>query len=173
MAADPIDIVTLGEARSFLNIVSTDHDLELEAVITAASQMWVNRYGPVASTAYTETHHGVTGSLALNRYPVLTVTSVTGLGGALTGYAVDNGSGVVRGLLSCSDDVTVVYTAGRAAVPADLHHAVLLLVKHLWETQRGATRRSGTGGADNAGTAFSWPWRVEQIGEAYRQAGFA
>jgi hypothetical protein len=72
----------------------------------------------------------------------------------------------------------VVYSAGRASCPADLLLAVRELVRHIWETQRGGTRRPGSSASSEtantiAGAAYLFPFRVEQLLAPYIQPGFA
>lgn len=192
-----VDIVTLAEAKAFLNIGDATHDNELPAYITSASEMWVKRGGPGVSTEYTEWHDGGRPMIALNRYPVVSVTSVTEVSGTssttLTGadpgtsggsddYSIDKATGVmVRRSAGVATpfaggfrNIKVVYNAGAATVPEDIKHAILLLVLHQWETQRGGTKRSKSNSDDyQPGITYSWPRRVEEILAAHVTPGIA
>ena len=199
--ADPGDVVTLDEAKAFLNITVATFDVELAGFVTAASRMWVNRVGPVASSVFTEWYDGGVPQIALRQTPVLSVTSVVESYGSTTrytltdqpltgdgptnawGYTIDmqtglltrRATGVAVPFATGRRTVQVVYTAGYAAVPEDIKHAVLLLIMHLWATQRGGSRRPGQGGTDDwrPDFAFSWPSRVEEIAAGYRIPGIA
>ena len=195
------DVVSLDEAKAFLNITVATFDGELTGFITAASRMWINRVGPVSSSVFTEWYDGGVPQIALRQVPVLSVTSVVESYGSTTryvlteqplnsggsmsawGYTVDlstglltrRATGVAVAFAIGRRNVEVVYTAGYAAAPADIKHAVLLLIMHLWQTQRGGSRRPGQGGTDDwrPDFAFSWPSRVEEIAAGYRVPGIA
>jgi hypothetical protein len=72
-------------------------------------------------------------------------------------------------------NVHVQYTAGYAVVPAELKLAGLLLLQHLWATQRGGARRPGLGGDDSGGPSDydAFPSRVEEILANYYTPGIA
>lgn len=185
--SDPVDVVTLAEAQAYLNITVSTYDFELAGFITAASRLWTQRVGPVNSTAYDETYDGGRTRIVLRRAPVLTVTSVVESWGAISytltesygtwSYSLDHSTGLLtRRTMGTAvpfapgqRNVEVSYTAGYATPPADIKHAVLLLILHLWETQRGGARRIGQGGTDDwrPDFAFSWPSRVEAIAASY------
>lgn len=193
------DIITLDEAKSFLNITSTASDAELADFISAASAAWVSRVGPVAgSPEYSEWYDGGRPEIVLRHTPVQAVTSVTeaytssleyvlnpevldGSGGGAWGYTVDLSAGVVirraTGVAvpfaSGRRNVHVVYTAGYAAVPADVQHAVKLLLRHMWETQRGGFLTSSGEAEFAPGISYTWPRRVEEIAAAYIVPGIA
>lgn len=196
--ADPIDIVTLAEAKAFLNISGTTFDTELPDYITAASSMWIKRGGPGASSPeYDEWHDGGGTTIALRHVPVLAISALTEATGstldALTeqdpgtsagnyGYSVDTTTGAVTRraggiavpFAAGKRNVHVVYTAGFVTAPADVKHAILLLILHMWETQRGGTKKSNTNADDyQPGTTYSWPRRVEEIFMAYSIPGIA
>lgn len=199
--ASSVDIVTLDEAKTFLNITVATFDAELAGFITAASQMWINRVGPVGSAVFTEWYDGGTSRIALRNTPVLSVTSVVESYGSTVhytltpqdlaagpssdawGYTIDTttglltrrAAGVAISFAPGQRNVQVVYTAGYAAIPEDIKHAVDLLIMHLWQTQRGGSKRPGQGGTDDwrPDFAFSWPSRVEEIAAGYRIPGIA
>ena len=200
--ASVIDIITLQDAKEFLNITDTRFDAELPAYITTASQMWVNKAGPVAgSPTYSETYDGGVPRIVLRHVPVQSVTSVVesygtqvrytlteqtlqaGGDNSAWGYSVDlstglltrRAAGVAVPFAVGQRNVRVTYTAGFSEVPEDIQHAIRLLVAHLWTTQRGGSRRPGQGGQEGyePGTSYSWPHRVEEILAAYYVPGVA
>lgn len=190
-------IITKDQAKTFLNIDVTDYDAELTDFVATASQMIANRIGHVAgSVSLDEWYDGGTERIALrNEGPIQSVTSVTESFGSIvytlsqvtldTGSVADAYSYTVdldRGLLTRRAagiaipfafgvrNIHVVYVAGFGTTPPDITHACQLLVKHLWETQRGTSRP----GADMAGaTAYTFPNRVEEILAPYCGPGIA
>ena len=197
--ADPVDLITLQEAKDFLNISTADSDVELASFVTAASQMWVSRGLPGNSVGtLDEWYDGGAPEISLRHSPVLSVTSVVetigtigytltqaaaGTSSTAWAYSVDLTTGLLvrraAGIAVCFyqgvRNVHVTYTAGLSSVPEDIKQAIKLLVKHLWTTQRGGGRRPGAGGGDDTTnmTAYSWPWRVDEIARSYYIPGIA
>lgn len=138
------DIVTLDEVKEALNDDTTAHDEEIQDFIDAAAQEVEDRVGIVVSTEVTEVFDGLTSrrKLLLSNYPVSEVASVvtSSQGTTVSEYVtadlqVDSVTGQVWLLNGgyLSGDVTVVYTAGRVEVPANLKRAVLEDVKGLYQ----------------------------------------
>ena len=192
------DLVTLAEAKKHLNINDTSSDDELAGFITSASRMWVERGGPGAdSPQYDEWHTGGGMRVALNRGHVLAISEITEASGtAITtlteqnaggsgsdGYSLNKRSGVLKrrsgGMASAFapgiENVHVVYTAGFVTAPADIKQAANILISHLWETQRGGSKRPGSDDEGYAakGSTYSWPRRVEEIFQSYVEPGIA
>jgi hypothetical protein len=193
------DVVTLQQAKDFLNISSTDADAEIPFYIKAAQRVWANRGGPLGSTAspVDEWHDGGGEIVVTRLVPISSVQLVAETTGSsaqtLTeadpgtssdgfAYSVDLESGTfirrtggratafARGVRN----IHIQYTPGYDSVPEDIQEAVLLLVKHMWDTQRGIGRRPGTGGDEPVpGSSFSWPRRVEEILVGYTLPGIA
>lgn len=134
------DLTTLANARQWLGLTSTNDDALLSRLITATSnyiQSWLNR--SFASQAYTETRDGAGGERMLfANYPVTAVASVTidgqsiplASGSQAPGYLFStttlfvNGYAFTRG----RQNVTIAYTAGFAATPAEIEQACLELM---------------------------------------------
>ena len=146
--ADPGFIVSLADAKAHLNIpVSrTTDDEELRSAIEATTVV-VERYaGAVLRASHTQTFDGGREAVVLAHTPVMAVASVTESGAAVqaSGYGLDGDSGVLvrlgGGFRSCwragAANVTVAYTAGRLVIPANISRAALIILKHMWETQR-------------------------------------
>jgi len=200
--ADPSDIITLQQAKDTLNITTTQYDTELPQYITAASVLWEMRVGPVAgSPTYDEFYNGGSPTIVVRHPPIQSVTSITESWGASTSYTlvnqvVDSGSNVgfygysvdlARGVFTRRasavatqfapgvQNIHIVYVAGFATTPADIVQAVALLTSHLWETQRGATRRPGMGGEDgyDPRASYTWPRRVQEIAASRYIPGIA
>lgn len=177
-------VVTLDEAKAYLNIssTSTTSDAELGEFIDRAVAAIAARCGPLEATEKTSRVRGGWSALALPVRPVVSLTSITPLGeAALTvdDYLVTEG-GIVEpeaGGWFGSRWYDVVYQAGRATVPDDLRLGVLEMLRHLWDTQRaGGSRRVGSGSSDSTantipGAAYLFPFRVEQLIAPHVQVG--
>jgi hypothetical protein len=189
-----VALITLGEAKEFLNITTATNDSELTSFIAAASQMWTSRGLPGGASAWDEWYDGGSARISLRHFPVLTVPLVTENVGpvaytltqvtlgssssaysytldATTGLLVRRAAGVAVPFAAGVANVRVTYTTGITDTPEDIKHAIKLLTKHLWDTQRGGAKGLG-GGADQPST-FTWPWRVDEIARAYYVPGIA
>ncbi|WP_433382797.1 hypothetical protein [Streptosporangium sp. CA-115845] len=142
------ELVTLAEAKAHLNIPAsrTGDDEEISRFIGALTAPIERHVGIVLPVTVTERCWGGRRSLLLAHRPVQSIGSVTLPGGRTvpgSGYDLDGDAGVLHrmagGHLSCWERgrIAVVYTAGLAAVPAHVRQAALIILGHLWETQRG------------------------------------
>ncbi len=167
-------LVSLAEAKAHLNITSGAEDAEIMRVIEAVTVPIERVAGSVAPTAHTEIHPGSRPVIVLSHQPVLSVTSVTGPGGVVDaeGYALDGQAGVlarmsgVAGGVWEAGQITVTYTAGLASVPPHVRLAALIVVQHLWETQRGGRDQRFTGAGEegwNPGLGFALPRRALEL----------
>lgn len=174
--------LTLAEAKSHLNITVATYDTELQDTIDEAESLIAGRCGPLTSTTTTERVSGGGCGLVVRETPIVSLTSVTPVNGTaydVTLMSVDKSAGVIEwtsGTRFATGRYDVVYQSGRSSVPDGLLRGVKELVRHLWETQRGPTRRPGAPGGDSAsntlpGAAFIWPFRVEQAIAKYVQVG--
>lgn len=138
-------ILSLSEAKQQLNIDDDDHDddEEIQGFIRSVTAVCERYVGALGRAIYEEKHQGGY-LLALNRAPVLSVTSVVavGTGGvdqAVADLDVDLPTGIVQRLdggRMCGP-FRVTYTAGRTSIPPNVRQAALIILQHLWETQRG------------------------------------
>lgn len=172
-------VVALPDLKIFLNIPATDtaHDDELQRMLDRAAKILAQRVGPLTPVTVTDEVHTGPGPLLLKRYPVVSVTSATTSGVAVTDLDLDADAGVLHGVFNSVHRKTkVTYVAGRTALPADLEAAVLELTKHLWDSQRvsGTTRPGfqgyGGGSGDTeppAGSGYLLPYRVQSLIEPY------
>ena len=137
--AETAAIVSLADVRRNLNMTTHVEDEELRGVVEAATRVVEDIVGPVVVRSHTERHSGRL--LVLRHAPVVAVTSVTpdyGPAYAPTELDVDLAAGLVRLASGGSfGSVTVVYTAGRRIVPANITEAAMAVVKWLWDSQRG------------------------------------
>jgi hypothetical protein len=178
-----MSVLALPVAKAHLNITRTDHDLDLQASVDAAEAVIARLCGPLEPTPTTARVDGGP-VLLLTVTPAISLTSVTPVDGAaltLADLYLDGTAGVVSYTLGGtfgSPAYTVVYSAGRATCPDDLLMAVKELVRHLWQSQRGPTRRPGSppsGGVANTvpGAAHTLPFRVTELIGPHLQPGFA
>lgn len=174
--------IPLAEAKSHLSISDSTHDIALQAKLDAAEAAIVKKCGPLSASSVTERVTGGGSGLVLRTTPVVSLTSVTPVGGSAYTVAdlmVDTSAGVVEwvsGSSFTSGRYDVVYSAGRSTLPSDLKLGVLELVRHMWETQRGPTRRPGSQSADGyansiPGAAHSFPFRVVELISPHIQVG--
>lgn len=151
--------LSLPDAKAHLNIEEPTYDTELMARIAAVEAAIAQRVGPLSSSTVTKRVPGYAWNLHLPIYPVVSLTSVTPVGGsALTladlylepdfGTVSFNGSGFFS-----SNAYDVVYVAGRATVPGDLLDAVKKQLKRAWRDQRGGANRPGQTPSDQVALA--------------------
>lgn len=133
------DLVTIEEVRAALNLGSDEsHDTELGLYIDAATAHVEDRYGAMPSTEYTEiasTAYLGDGTVRLraSRRPVLEVSSIgDGTTTYTTGLTV-TADGYIEHAQLTAGRWTLVYTAGFAAVPADLKLAALEDIRGLYQ----------------------------------------
>jgi hypothetical protein len=150
--------ISLDEARSFLNLSSTDDDAELLAYLEWACTL-AERIADTdfARKTVTSEKHSVlrcTSSIVLDHRPVLSVTSLSESGTALsaTDYMVDNRWGVVYRQAGSYQDsewvqgrnnISITYVTGWSIIPPEVRQATLQILEHLWENQRGGSPLAG------------------------------
>jgi hypothetical protein len=150
-----MSVLTLADAKLFLNITVATYDAELQTFIDAAEAAVATRVGPLSTSSVTRRVPGYAWNLHLPLYPATALTSVTPVGSStaltLADLHLEGDVGAVSyngGSFFSSLAYDVVYTAGRASVPADLLMKVKLVLKYLWNTQRGTGARPGAAGPD-------------------------
>lgn len=175
------DVVSLAETKLQLNMTDSASDAELAVFISAASEAIEDYVGAVVNRAVTETFDGGTDQILLSKTPVVSVTSVTDNGTVLaaTSYKA-SAAGVLSRVAGQGrtpfqpgvQSLVVVYVAGRAAdtasVPRRMKMAALIIIQHLWETQRPAGRGPLNQEADDFDPRYSYsiPRRaLEMLGE--------
>lgn len=144
--ADPGYVMSLLSAKEHLNIDATDTsaDEELRSWLESITRLAEWKAGEVVPKSYTERHPSGR-SLWLRHPPVISVTSIEPWLTSGTSYApadvrCTEGGRVERlnGGSFTGGPFAVVYRAGRLVVPANIRDAAKIILKHLWETQRGA-----------------------------------
>lgn len=161
---NPAYLISLADAKAQVNIAAavTTHDEELRGYIESATWAVEDQLGRVVvRRAVTETVRGCRGArtVVLSRYPVVSLTSVTPLGGG-TAYDVDDFDvdehGIVTALTTrLFGDVRFGFIAGEAVVPANYGLAARIIVAHLWESQRGTSGGAPRFGGSDGGTAYT------------------
>lgn len=174
-----MSVLLLADAKAYLNIASSTSDAELQTFIDAAEAAIGARCGSLAPAVRTSRVAG-NGSttLLLPTCPVASLTAVTPSEGAaviMGDLHLNTDSGVVTrndgtGFAARYYDVT--YSAGLTSVPGDLLLAVKELVRHLWETQRGAGVRPGSQ-PEAPGASYAFPYRVRELIAPFETPGFA
>lgn len=182
-------IVSIRDLKAHLNITSTTDDDELAAMLsvaTEAAERYCNR--SFRRCTIVETHDGDTDAICLWQSPVISVTSVTENGSALTGsdYFVDASAGILyRGSTLAryewadgTQNIIVTYVAGATVPPLAAQHAVKELTRHLWDSQRGTVALPNVGGYDDGystagGSSYTIPYRVRELLDPLRRPGLA
>lgn len=160
------DFVTVSDVKAQANIPATDaaHDVELMRYAKAAQEVVESIVGRVIQVTATETVTTRTGSVSLANAPILSVTSVTSNGVAVTDYKRVDGYALLTGLPT--GDVTVVYTAGRASAPFAVQVAGAIIGAHLWDSQRGNAPSAMPAMLDTfvpTGSGFAIPNRAMEL----------
>ncbi|MER6534686.1 hypothetical protein ABT215_12925 [Streptomyces sp900105755] len=171
----PVGIVSLADARAQLNMrpSETGDDDELRVFIAAATGAVERSLGRVVvRRTVVERHQIIRASeVLLREVPVLSLTSAVAADGSMTwdtaSLRVDTETGLLKvasGPL-LTGDVDFTYQAGEAVVPEDYRLAGLIIIQHLWETQRGAMGVQLGGDTDNwsAGRGFAIPRRALEL----------
>lgn len=175
--AFPVGIVSLADARAQLNMGATEtsDDDELRLFIGASTRAVERALGRVVVRRSFTDRFTVSGSateLLLRNVPVLSLTSVVSVDGGTTwsigSLPVDTETGLITvasgPALTGSLDVT--YQAGEVVIPENYRLASLIILQHLWETQRG-TMGVQLGGGDVdmalAGRGFAIPRRALEL----------
>lgn len=140
-------IVTLEAAKDRLKIdqSDTDDDSKIQDFIDALAVPVENHLHEIIVPRAVDEDLDLWGQARfwLTNSPVLSLTSIVSLDGAMT-WTPSNfkvrPSGMVRVVTGPrpSGVVTVTYQAGYSVVPPNIREGALVILQHLWETQRGA-----------------------------------
>ena len=171
-------IVTLADAKAQLNIPASDTsgDIELQGYVDAAIAAVETQLGQVVDRRTVVDQLDFASNMTaflLRSAPVISLTSIVSLDGTQTWTVtpptmhVDGASGCVTVLSGppVKGSVLATYEAGYTTVPAHFRLAALIIVQHLWETQRGTMGVQLGGDADNyvAGRGFAIPRRAIEL----------
>lgn len=163
-----MSLISLEQAHAHLNMdnPSEGDDAELQRFIDAAvGAMEQSTRLVIDPREVVETHTvPLSGVIVLRSAPVLAVTGVRSLA---SGDAVDVDDMVTRldvgtFLAPVVGDIEVTYMAGMTDPPARYVVAGLIIVAHLWQTQRVplSGRRVFGGGADNGSLEMGAGWAI-------------
>lgn len=165
-------LITLDEAKAFLNITSTTYDAELQDYIDAASTAAEFYVGDITGGTWTEHHDGGDSTIYTRHTPIQSVTSLTEYVGSITytltnqplgssvdawGYTIDDpaagrivrrsASGIAWRFAPGVGNVTITYTSGvPGTASASVRMGVEFVVRHLWTSQRGPQPTPAWGG---------------------------
>jgi hypothetical protein len=154
------DLTTLAAVKQWLSITTTGDDPLLTNLVTEVSAFVESTLQRTILTAtHTETYRGTGGSrFNLRNWPVQSVASIAWAGEAVStqtspvsstaGVCTDGRAVILVGSrMPYAQPVQVTYTAGYAAVPADLSLAVTELVGEAYasRTHIGETSHSSSG----------------------------
>jgi hypothetical protein len=173
--AVPVGIVSLADARAQLNMgpAETADDEELRGFIGAATGAVERALGRVVvrRTIVERQQVGCAREVLLRQVPVVSLTSVAAADGSTTWDPANMRVDGETGLLTVTSGESLVgavdftYQAGEVVVPEDYQLAALIIVQHLWETQRGSMGVQLGGDSDNwvAGRGFAIPRRALEL----------
>lgn len=196
------DVVTYDEALAYIGAPVAREGLE--AWIEAVSDRMDELCGPIVQRTITdEEHDGGAHSLFLLQRPVATITNVTEYAGTTSttltaesnsskpadGYRARMPAGIVYRRSSNADgcfargrqNITVTYSAGRYAdtdaVGARFKQAALIVLKHMWMSQKGTGNTVYSPNEDTVVVGSGWliprPARDLLAGEIQVRAAFA
>jgi len=187
--ADPSYIVSLADVKLHLNIpaATTTHDEELRRWIGAATGIVENHpdigVGAVMRRTVTgerQRHDYGRISVWLNQSPVISVTTVTPVATGGTAITVPDLDVPPSGEVRYKDGYTRfpagtylwTYVIGRVVILDEMTGAALILVKGMWETQRGAAGVPWQGGAEVAEMPGMgvYLWRAKMLLAPHKQA---
>jgi hypothetical protein len=187
---DPFEVTVLSlqDAKDMLNTTTTTDDAEiLRKIATIEANIEKTTGGPILNRTITE-RVDISDSpweIRVLKRPLVSVTSATdvgtGLAVDLTDSELDTNSGFIRRKLGVSyvtgsGVLSVTYVAGwGTAVPPGITEAAALILKFLWETQRGGaaagTPFSGEETQTLPGWGFPIPVRAAWELEPYARVG--
>lgn len=168
-------IASLADARAQLGLRpdETGDDDELRSFIGAATGAVERALGRVVvrRTIVERQRVGRTAEVLLRQVPVLSLTSAVAADGSTTwdtaGLRVDGDTGLltVTSGEQLAGAVDFTYQAGETIIPDDYRLAGLIIIQHLWETQRGTMGVQLGGDNDNyaAGRGFAIPRRALEL----------
>ena len=173
-------LIGLSEAKAHLNIPDEDkdHDEELLGILLVSSRFVEAKTRLWHRVTVVESHIDPGMAILLSQQPVASITSVTQDGSAVdpSTYKANLGSGILRRYVGANwsyahygTEFVVTYVAGDPYVPAEVRHAVKVVLAHLWRTQRGPSVIGAIGPNDewDPRFGFSYPRAVAEMLETY------
>jgi hypothetical protein len=185
--AELANIVSLAETKNHLNITNDGDDAELRGFIEAVTSIIAFHVGALFPQEYVETYQANGPTIPLRHYPVTEVASIEPIGAG--GSSVDpvnvdvDELGVLR-LTSgqcIRGNYRITYTAGFTLIPANYTRAALIIIQHMWDTQRPRNTRQPSVPRsedfstmqDQSGRFYSVPRRAVELLQGSMQGGVA
>lgn len=170
-----MSVLTLPDAKAYLNITGTTSDGELQTFVDTAEARLSQEIGPLSAVTVTKRVASAQNFLLLPVAPAKSLTTINDVRASelvdLSLVTLDGDAGIVYytdgSTLFRSPAYDVTYEAGWTTVPEDVMFAIKELVRHLWETQRGPNLRREPDGPPAMGYAL--PNRVLEMIAPYRQ----
>jgi hypothetical protein len=171
-------VVSLARAKKQLNMAAADtsDDDELRGFIGATTGVVEREVGQiVARRSFTERRlvPCATSQLMLGRVPAIALTSVIRIDVAQTWSVsssvldLDPDTGLITVLSGAllQGYLRVTYDAGMAVVPEEYQLGALIILQHLWETQRGTmgVQLGGDGETFMPGRGYAIPHRASEL----------
>lgn len=149
-------LTTLAEAKTYMDVKTAAHDAEITRLVAQADGVVQNMAGPAVQRATFVERHSGRAVLLLDRYPIVSVTSVGSVSGGVstlytgptTDFAVIDGN--VGSIASPfhSGLVEVTYIAGPLTPPAEAVDAALLFISYKYRRNHGGSESYMPAGVD-------------------------
>lgn len=169
------NIFSLADARNLLNLPAgvTSYDKKISQYIRSVTGFVEKYCGSVVVRQVTERQRAGGMFIMLNKppvyqpstqtYPIISMTPVLtyGLVYDLSLLSVNTVNGEVRhkaGLPFIYGPYDFTYTVGRPVIPEEILTGSEIILKHLWEVERGGSGRTGGYGADD--TTIMWGFAI-------------
>lgn len=169
-------IMTLAAAKQQLNIdpADTDDDVELQLYMDAVTKPIETELGRIVEQrSFVDEFDFASGttSFLLRSVPVVSLTSIEAVDGSTTwsvspsAIHLHGASGRVTVLSGAplSGQVAITYVAGPASAAANERLAGLIVLQHLWETQRGRMGMVPGGGEFVMPAGYAVPNRAAEL----------
>lgn len=166
-------VLSMAEARAHLNLTDTNDDEELRSWLETVTRVVESQVGDVVVKTVGPERQSGGRSLWLRRRPVLSVTSI---GPWLTSgstytpadvRATESGRvELLSGGCFTGGPFAVLYQVGRTTLTANIRDGSKIILKHCWETQRGASALPMQAADDTGfipGFAFAVPNRAIEL----------
>lgn len=135
-----MDLISLQEAKAFLNIQGSSSDFEIEDVVDAMTRVVEREVGPIVNrtvTSVVTTHDGcavlpLKNIVAIKSVTVIRDGSSISTDGLTTHHSIlayANGERLPRG------DLSVEYEVGLADIPSNIKYGALEVLKLAWAAQ--------------------------------------
>lgn len=182
-----IALFDLDEYKQYANIVSTDKDERLEALVLSISTL-VRSYCARSFTDYyatdkTEYYNGGSTNYSTEEFPIVSVTSVTYSSDygqsyttltLYTDYVIDKSKDSIvifdGDLVDSPNAYKIIYKAGYSSIPADLKLALFDLMDYYLKKEATPRKSSGSVSIEYI-TNSDFPPHIKRILDLYRAIG--